>query len=214
MEDTEIDKIDTQPLPSLKRLIKATVSALVVALVLLFTAVLPAEYGVDPFGAGRLMGLTELGNTVQAASAQSSAGPIDNANAQTIGGTAMAGTPQGTAVLAVARADALFRSEERRLVLEPGRGIELKARMRQGEQFVFHWEADSGNLYVDMHGEEVNAGDDEFTNYWTEKEQSFAQGIFVAPFDGSHGWYWRNRQDYPIAVNVKISGFFEELYVP
>ena len=38
----------------------ATAAALAVAVVILFAAVLPAEYGVDPLGTGRLLGLTAL----------------------------------------------------------------------------------------------------------------------------------------------------------
>ena len=47
--------------PSTSRLLKSTVIALVVALVVLVVAVLPAEYGVDPTGVGRRLGLTQMG---------------------------------------------------------------------------------------------------------------------------------------------------------
>jgi len=39
-------------------------------------------------------------------------------------------------------------------------------------------------------------------------------GSFVAPFDGIHGWFWRNHSDKPVTIKVKVSGFFEKLYVP
>jgi len=42
------------------RILKATAVALVVATALLFIAVLPAEYGIDPLGTGRMLGLTAL----------------------------------------------------------------------------------------------------------------------------------------------------------
>lgn len=48
-------------LPSTAKLIKSTVIAIVVALVLLVTVVMPSEYGVDPTGAGRVLGLVEMG---------------------------------------------------------------------------------------------------------------------------------------------------------
>ncbi len=47
--------------PSASRLLKSTVIALVVAIVILLVAVLPAEYGVDPTGVGRMLGLTQMG---------------------------------------------------------------------------------------------------------------------------------------------------------
>ena len=46
--------------PSKAKLLKATGVALAVALVLLFVAILPAEYGIDPLGAGKALGLTGL----------------------------------------------------------------------------------------------------------------------------------------------------------
>jgi hypothetical protein len=36
----------------------------------------------------------------------------------------------------------------------------------------------------------------------------------VAPFDGSHGWYWQNRGTGPIIVEIEVSGFQEKLYRP
>ncbi len=35
------------------------------------------------------------------------------------------------------------------------------------------------------------------------------KGSFTAPFDGSHGWYWKNNTDDDIAVLLKVKGQFE-----
>jgi hypothetical protein len=99
------------------------------------------------------------------------------------------------------------------VTLPPHEGVEIKALMQKGQQFVFNWSTDGGPVNFDMHGERPNAGD-EFTSYWKEKQKTTAQGAFVAPFDGSHGWYWHNRSDQPVAVTVKVSGFYEKLYQP
>ena len=99
------------------------------------------------------------------------------------------------------------------LTLQPDEGSEIKAAMRKGEQFVFSWASEGGKVNFDMHGERPNAGD-QFTSYWKGQQQSKAQGTFAAPFDGTHGWYWRNRGDKPVTVKVKVSGFYEKLYRP
>ena len=52
-------------LPSTGKLIRSTLVAAVVAAGLLVTVVLPAEYAIDPTGAGRLVGLTEMGEIKQ-----------------------------------------------------------------------------------------------------------------------------------------------------
>jgi len=51
----------TQP-PARKHILIASVAAFGVALLLLLTVILPAEFGVDPLGTGRLTGLIALSN--------------------------------------------------------------------------------------------------------------------------------------------------------
>ena len=48
-------------LPSSAQLLRSTLIAAGVAAALLVTVVLPAEYNIDPTGAGRALGLTEMG---------------------------------------------------------------------------------------------------------------------------------------------------------
>jgi len=48
-------------LPTARQLVRSTLVALAVAALLLVTVVLPAEYGIDPTGIGRLTGLAEMG---------------------------------------------------------------------------------------------------------------------------------------------------------
>jgi hypothetical protein len=54
--------------PSTRAILKATVIALGVALVILFVAVLPAEYGIDPLRTGKLLGLTGISQAAEPAS--------------------------------------------------------------------------------------------------------------------------------------------------
>ena len=51
--------------PSKKAIAKATGIALAVALLILFTAVLPAEYGIDPLKTGAKLGLTDLSKATE-----------------------------------------------------------------------------------------------------------------------------------------------------
>ena len=59
------EKPSLDQLPGSAQLFRSTVAAAVVAMVVLFTVVLPAEYGIDPTGAGRVLGLTEMGEIKQ-----------------------------------------------------------------------------------------------------------------------------------------------------
>jgi hypothetical protein len=184
-------------LPTLPQLFKATGIAVLAAGAILITTVLPSEYGIDPTGIGKAMGLTALSAT--------------NAEAAKLPDSLAAPEPTvQTPPQTVAKSEVPFRSDEMSLTLQPGEGSEIKSTMRQGEQIVFTWLSEGGAVNVDMHGEKPDAGD-QFTSYWKAKQVTGDQGSFIAPFDGTHGWYWRNRTDKPVTVTVKVSGFYQKL---
>lgn len=39
-------------------------------------------------------------------------------------------------------------------------------------------------------------------------------GRLTAAFDGSHGWFWRNRTEEPVTVTLRVRGDYAELQVP
>ena len=198
---------NTHPLPSLPQLFKATGIALVAAAAILITTVLPAEHGIDPTGIGKVLGLTTLSApNIGAAPAQIA----DTSAAMQPGSEAAAAPVAQPPAATVSKRTVPFRSDEMMLTLQPGEGSEIKTTMRQGEQFVFIWTAEGGKVNFDMHGERPNAGA-EFTSYWKDTQQTRSQGTFVAPFDGTHGWFWRNRGDQPVRIKVKVSGFYAAL---
>jgi hypothetical protein len=195
-------------LPSTGKLLKATVIAAAVAAVLLVTTVMPAEYGIDPTGIGAKLGLTTLASidaedaeTPDAAPAAES--PAFGANVkQTFAAQAL------TPVVAAASP----RSESMTVTLEPGKGVELKMLLDTGQGVVYRWSADA-DVAVDMHGERPSVKGP-WTSYAIEAAQRSAAGTFIAPFDGTHGWYWENRGAAPVTVTVDVSGFQDALYQP
>lgn len=194
---------DNSDLPALSRLWKGVGIALVIAGVVLLVAVLPAEYGIDPTGIGRKIGLERRAVTAVPATTPvvaPSAGSADPA--------------QAAPAASVSVSAETFRSDEMTLTLAPGEGAEIKALMQKGKQFVFSWVAKNGMLELDMHGEPINARGNEFTSYWKETSRADGHGTFSAPFDGTHGWYWRNGQAQPVTVTLRISGFYEKLFQP
>jgi hypothetical protein len=180
---------DTQPLPSIAQLTKATAAALAIAGLVLTTTVLPAEYGIDPLGAGRALGLLKMTNGASPAPATAPAGPV-------------------------ARTSAALRSDEMTVTLAPGEGAEVKALIRKGQHFVFSWSTDGAPVKADMHGEPEHAKANEFTTYWKEPQQTGGRGEFTAGFDGIHGWFWRNKGAQPVTIKVQVTGFHEKLFRP
>lgn len=210
--------------PSTRRLLVATLIAMACAAVLLITVVLPAEYGLDPTGIGRRLGLDSLYGAASPTTAEAMAVSVSTpANMPSTQNDALeAGkarkvfgeTPgQSFATDAVRRYAVAPREERMQVVLPPGKGAEVKAIMQTGDTFVFHWRA-SADVAVDMHGDRVNAGQDEYTTYWIEGTQRQASGQFTAPFEGKHGWYWQNRSSDEISVEVTLIGQYEELIRP
>jgi hypothetical protein len=195
LDEENMTTYDTNLLPTLPQLGKATAVALAVAGAILVGAVLPAEYGIDPSGIGKALGLTQLnGGARPAAEVKPAAGA---AGAATVVKTAHA-----------------FRSDEMTITLQPGEGAEIKAVIAKGEQFVFSWSSTGGPVKSDMHGEPFNAGPREFNTYWKVARQDFGRGTFTAPFDGIHGWYWRNKGSVPVTIHVLVSGFHDKLFRP
>jgi hypothetical protein len=186
--------------PSGKSLARATVISLLIAGALLISVILPAEYGVDPTGIGRAIGLYREPVVVDA--------EVESVNA---GDTLMRGAGQATLI----RSPTPYRSDEMSLVLKPGEGGEIKAVMAKGHHFVYTWAAQGGTVDVDMHGEAFDAHDAaEATSYWKDEYQPGDQGIFTAPVAGRHGWFWQNLNDQDVTITVRTSGFYQQLVRP
>lgn len=185
-----------QPLPSKAELIRATFIALAVAIVLLVTTILPAEYGVDPVGVGKVLGLDKLN-------------VASTANAAEIVPVEVEG---GIDLPALARSTGAVKSETVKVTVPAYEGIELKADMSAGQSIVFDWKTDGAPLYTDMHGEPPDPAENEFTSYWKENEQLAGQGMLLARFDGTHGWYWQNMTEEPVTVTIAVSGFYQGIH--
>lgn len=206
---------------SASRLVKATLTCVAAAGILLLTAVLPAEYGIDPTGVGKRLGLLQMAHAAEAAAAptQAAAPATTSASAENAElarqAVAVFGKQQPGQSLdaaAVARASGPARTDTLTVTLPPGKGAEVKALVDAGKGFVFQWSA-SGPLMVDMHGETPEAKD-EYTSYWIEGAQREGAGTFVAKFGGKHGWYWKNKSTEPVTIKVTVTGYQTQLTGP
>ena len=158
---------------------RATAVAFAIALVVLVVAVLPAEYGIDPLGTGRALGLTALaGKNDAAASAPAAPGPQHAALAQ----------------------------DTYTVELRPFEAVEYKYRLEQGRALVYEWTT-TAPVEWDFHGEPDGAPARYSESYEKGNGQS-ARGVFTAQKPGIHGWFWENQGEGRITVTLKTSGFF------
>ena len=179
-----------------QRVALATAAAMFVAGVLLVAAVLPAEYGVDPLGTGRLFGLTRIAQA---------AAPSTAAN------TASAGAEQELEPVrpgANVAQDVPYRRDVVTFNLGPFEGLEYKYKMQKGGGMVYSWKS-TGKVRYDFHGEPEGAAKG-YAESYEMGEKLAAGGAFFAPTSGIHGWFWENLTTDDITVTVTSAGFYSE----
>ena len=188
----------------LKELVRGVLVALAAAGILLVMAVLPAEYGIDPTGAGKALGLTALHNTAAAAGAAESA-PAPK-------GSTVSAPGEVRALTVAARQNVAYRADTEQVTLAPGKGVEVKTHLAKGATLIYSWKTKNGALLDhDFHGEPVNAQNDEFESFIEENGVNQSSGSLIAPFTGLHGWYWKNRTAAPVTVVLHASGFYTDI---
>lgn len=195
------------PVLGTKQIIKATVSAFILGLVLLVIAVLPAEYGIDPTGAGHLLGFSKL--------YQPESEMVPVISAQTTHALKMEELGSGPDVPLPKEANnpAPSKQLEQRqdsvtIKIPAGEGLEYKMNMLKYGQVKYEWVTAQGVLYFDFHGEvkEANPGNDTFFESYTAANSNNMIGTFLAPFEGRHGWYFKNNTANEIVVSLRIKG--------
>jgi hypothetical protein len=202
-------------LPTSRQLLKSTIIAIAAAIAILVTIVLPAEYAIDPTGIGRALRLTEMGEIkVQLAEEAARDRAMDQGQqpapapdrGSSLAGRIFAGLVIGHAAAQTAPAPA--RSEEVRIPLTPGQGLEVKLVMARGNRVTYRWTVEGGVVNFDFHGDGPGQPS---TSYRQDRGVPGAEGTFEAGFTGNHGWFWRNRGRQPVTVVLRVSGEFSAI---
>lgn len=159
--------------------------AVLVATLILMLVVLPAEFGIDPSGAGRMLGLTAMSDAAQ-----------DDVSAQLMN-----------------EHERKYRSARILIEVKPGEGLEYKATLDAGEPLLYSWTVAGGPVYFEFHGEPTEGEwpADYYRSYQIEAQSTAEHGSFVAPFTGRHGWYWKNLSAEPATITLEASGYYSKL---
>ena len=219
------DMPSREELPSTAKLLRSTFIAAIVALILLVTVVMPAEYAIDPTGAGQFLGLTEMGEikeqlaeeaaadeNAQMVAVQSPASQPAPAVAEPIAEPAaepeVAAQPEPAPVEETASAPAEPQwQDEVRVVLTPSEGTEFKLTMEEGAVARFSWVSEGGPINFDTHGD----GSGQSISYEKGRGVPEDEGELEAAFTGNHGWFFRNRNDQDITLVLRTGGDYGEL---
>jgi hypothetical protein len=197
-------------LPSTRKLVRSTVIALLTAVGLLVTVVMPSEYAIDPTGVGRALGLTQMGELkiILAQEALADATPPQAA------APAPAPAPQVAQVQPIAKPVAqpvatptqALKTNQMSVTLKPGEGTEIKLEVLKNKTVSYEWTAVGGPVNYDTHGEPYNGEKGYFHSYNKGKQVKSDKGEFTAIFDGTHGWFWRNRSNNDVTISLKTTG--------
>ncbi|MEH6405447.1 MAG: hypothetical protein V7750_18895 [Sneathiella sp.] len=204
MRNSNIPK--DQDVPSTGKLIKSTILAAITAGVLLITVVMPSEYGIDPLGVGEITGLKKMGEIKVSLAedaalerAQTSKAQVEPAAAQEVAKAAPAVEPQTAPLL----------NHEMQVTLKPDEGTEIKVVMTKGSKTQYTWQTDGGIANFDTHADSKKL-DIDYHNYGKGSLQR-KEGEIIAAFDGSHGWFWRNRTSKTMTITLQTNGQYTEI---
>jgi hypothetical protein len=156
-------------------------------------AILPAEFNVDPLGLGKLTGVSRL----WAPDEKAFEGGGRAAYAST--------TPIQRTLFEIPLGAEGWKEAE----------LEFKVAMSEGQAMLYRWEvvAQAGGAVApvefDFHGHTLTEGDEAMTvgDYRKDRAQSDT-GALSAPFDGIHGWYFKNHSADPVTIRLEVEGFY------
>lgn len=172
-------KIPVQPL---KTLIISMISAVLLAFFVLVAFVGPAEYGIDPTGIGKALGLTALAPSTQANEKKVEYCPTGEQLAEW--------------------------QDIVKITIPAKSGLEYKFYLQKNAEIAYAWSTDGGALYFDFHGEPAGDKTGYFKSY-RETTASESDGSQIVPFGGTHGWYWRNDSNKVVQVTLKTKGQYK-----
>ena len=174
------------PILEKSKIIKATVIALVVGALLLVVAVLPAEYGIDPTGAGKVLGFSKL--------------YVPESNQ-----TDDLGMMVSTSNLPLIKLEKAGSGPDVARPVE----AEFKINMLKYGTMKYEWTtANNEVLYFDFHGEvkqKEEVKEVYFESYTISNSHNMV-GTFLAPYEGKHGWFFRNTSNEDVTVNLRLKG--------
>lgn len=107
----------------------------------------------------------------------------------------------------------VFKVDSRKIVLKPSQGIEIKYHIGKGAAMVYSWKA-TAVVPFEFHGvpdqKPANAPADYYESHEKDdvgKNQS--HGHFVSPSTGIHGWWWENKTDKDVTIDLTTAGFYD-----
>ena len=182
-------------LPSSAQLLKSTIIAIIMIVILFVMVILPAEYGTDPTGVGKILGLKEMGDIKMSLLEESQNESLQESEPFSI----------DTDSVEAEKISDTINEDVVEITIEPGKAIEIKLEMKIGDVVQYEWRTIKGGLNYNLHGDGYK-GSKKSINYKKGRMVPSDSGELKAEFDGYHGWFWRNREKFSVTVILQTSG--------
>jgi hypothetical protein len=193
-------KPSLEELPSTLQLVRSTIIAGFAAVAILVTVILPAEYGIDPTGIGRTLGLAEMGEIKKQLSEEAEADrELEKSNGDQ---SNLWHNLRGIFISSAFAQDTGNWGDSVTFTLKPGDTAEWKLTMEQNQTVEYQMIVEGGRVNFDLHGH----GSGKSTTYEKGRGSKGSEGRLSAKFDGDHGWFWRNRDKVDVTVTIKVRG--------
>ena len=210
MENQDIPEMDK------KQLLKSVFIAALIGGLVLVVAVLPAEYNLDPLGTGKLLGFSRLYSEEPAAAGTEATISTTAIKMKPLKITQLGSPPE------VARPSEAsnpppevqypVKSDTIEIIVPARKGIEYKFLTLKYASVKYDWScSDNSTVYIDFHGE-VKQEDPPKNVFFESYTLAYAHnmaGTFTAPFEGRHGWYFRNETQNDIRVTLHLNGQYK-----
>jgi hypothetical protein len=203
---------NNQPNLNKGQLLKSLIIALIIGTIVLLTAVLPAEYGIDPLGTGKLFGFSKLyqGNEQIENNEIYSSLNFKKIKMEKLG------SPQSIPKPIEAdnpppEVQYSEREDTIEVIVPAKKGIEYKFKSLKYGRTKYEWTTAKGIVYIDFHGEvkQENSSKNVFYESYTLAYSNNMAGTLTAPFEGKHGWYFRNETNEDIIIAIRLNGQYE-----
>ena len=118
-------------------------------------------------------------------------------------------TENGTATNEEVPEDIISEREDVMTVIVPAnKGIEHKFYLKQYEKLQYEWTSEIP-LYFDFHGEPLDYAVTKYFESYTEGTSDEMKGTMTTPFEGPHGWYWKNKSGNDVTVTLTTKGNYK-----
>ncbi|TKG87294.1 hypothetical protein EYV94_28405 [Puteibacter caeruleilacunae] len=201
-----------------KQIIKLFTIAMAIGTFLVLAAVMPAEYGIDPLGTGKVLGLDKLYESQESSAPDKK---VEESTSKAVKQNPLLLTTHLESAylkkqkmpkeVLAPEPDKQYQNKEDELTITipANKGLEYKIKVKKHGQLKYEWNSGDITMLHDFHGDPLTAEKTGWYQSYTIAYSNNMVGNFLAPFTGKHGWYFKNHTSQDVKVKIRLKGQYE-----